>query len=202
MIISPPAGGGSVTVSQIADASANGRSLISAADYAAMRTLLSEGRTLIGTTAISAASSLNIPSVFSATYRFYEVLVYCTGSAQLDLRVQLSASGTAEAGALYYTMGQRIDLANSLTGLGSSGGTYWLVGRATNNGSLLRMTFANPYHAVSKQLISDCSGSDDAQVYGYTEKGLLTSSTLYDGFKLTASTGNISGTTSVYGVNS
>lgn len=192
--------GGSVTVSQISDATANGRSLISAPNYAAMQTLLSQGLTLISTTAVSASSAQTISSIFSATYRTYLLVFDVTGSADLDLKLQLTISGTATAGTGYYTMGQKIDHTNTVTALGAAGTASWTIGRVCSNGALFQILLTAPFAAVNKQLVCDHSGSDSSFVYQFRLAGLLVNSSSHDGIKLTTSTGNVTGTVKVYGL--
>lgn len=101
-------GGGDITASQITDASANGRSLITAADYAAMRILLgvqvqqtkvtkasAESRT--STTATTADGELLFPVDANSVYEFDFFFIVTGTLAAGGLRIALLLPASAGA---------------------------------------------------------------------------------------------------------
>jgi len=201
-----PGGSSSVNVSQISDASANGRSLISAADFAAMRgsSLLAQGRTLISTTSITGVTNQNIPSVFSALYDNYEIIITSVGSAAADLRMQLSIAGTATAGGAYYAAGERRNLNDTIVSCAALGVDYWTLGRIDSAGvtGLFTMTLAKPFLTTIKATTLKAVCGADSNVYKYDWGGTLSTATSHDGIRLSASTGNITTcTVKIYGLN-
>lgn len=198
-------GSGSVAVADITDASANGRSLISAANYAAMRPLLAVDGDLISTTSLAADASKTISGCFSASYSRYKIEIIATGSANANLQFQFAASGSAQATA-YYANGWRIDWGNTAANQGVSNGSVWVLGRigADNSGnapSTFEIIVENPFSATQwKRMMARAQCVSDSNNWQYQIGCHVSSAQQFNDFILSASTGTVTGIVKVKGI--
>lgn len=179
--------------------SANGSSLVSAADFAAMRTLLGQGMNLINVTTLSGDATKTISNVFSSTYKNYCIIANITGSAAADIRMQMDASGTPNT-ANYYSAGVRYDYANATANLGTTNVAYWTLGQVTTtNQSAFKFDLFRPQEAAITKIAGVPMTESTATLYASLYGGLINDTAQYNSFKLLASTGNMTGTVWTYG---
>lgn len=158
----------------------------------------------LGTVTFSGATSLSLNGVFTSMYRNYFFVVDFTGSTALELRLRLRTASDDTTSTTYQTHailwgsdGGNLNYAdNAAAGfsrLTVSSGTYK---------SHFNTIVADPNNAVQTNLSGRFSyrGSGGVHfdgVYG----GNTTTTTQYTGFTIYPSTGNVTGTITVYGYN-
>ncbi len=151
--------------------------------------------TLVASTSISAATSININNCFSSTYANYLIIVdipTTTGtSGYVTLRLRASGTDTTTGYAA-----QKFSVANTNTFPGRE--TEWKVFYAltTNSGFAGTVELFRPNMAEKTRLKSSSGyGSNEELILYYGEQS---SSTQFDGFTLTGAT-TLTGTIRVYG---
>lgn len=155
---------------------------------------------LINTTSFSAVSSQSVNDVFSSTYDNYVIkLNNCTGSTDLFVALRLRVSGTDTTTNYRY---QNIQ-ADSTTVAGSrststtSFPNVFYINSGFNNEATLNI--ANPFNTKRTTGFSHNVTGGDANIeFNVTGYG-LNDATSYTGFTLLTSTGNMTGSVSVYG---
>jgi hypothetical protein len=152
------------------------------------------GLVYLTTATASASAALNINSCFSSTYTNYRIIYNFTGSTTLELQMRLRLVTTDYSGTEYTDYGY---------GMGSGGAfnlqhvntTQFTIGYVNTSEPIWgSMDIYSPNVAV-KTNFSNLSGIA-ASIY---ENGRVNTTTQYDGFSLLASTGNITGTATIYG---
>jgi hypothetical protein len=165
------------------------------------------GLTLIKTDSFSAVSSVNVDSVFSATYDNYRVLCNIT-NASADCVIYLKLRAGTDSSAGYYTGAGFGNTANAQGGTAqSNSGNGWQMSEAdtaTASNHLsgfsidIKLPFASLY-TVQSYFGNSVTGAGAIYTnYGGGVHGVAAS---YNGFTVVASSGNITGTYSVYGYN-
>jgi hypothetical protein len=160
--------------------------------------------TLISTQTLSAASSLNVNSCFSATYKNYQILMNMTSATTSDyIYLKMRASST-DSSTAYYGWLQRnfsssatqptqtSNTANGTAGFEIGGGMK--VGRAISN-------LMSPFEAAQTTFfgLSTVWDSGNARTIAQTTQGMHDVSTSYDGFSLIPNSGTMTGTVLIYG---
>ena len=160
--------------------------------------------TLISRTSFSNVASQAIDSVFSSTYKSYQIMIediYATSSAD-DLIMQLRYAGPTTQTTTYYEQyGTLINA--SLATLTIGAGTEWILNPnigISANGTSVRMDIFG---------VSGVSADPSAQFQSYNinnnvyTHGAMTNDTsrIYTGFLLKSASTNITGTVAVYGRN-
>ena len=163
------------------------------------------GLVLINTTTFTAAASKSIDSCFSATYRNYLITVnnfISTSSAQSDVFVKMRVGGVNTTTGYY---NQKLLVANTgVTGSYITTGGL-LVGGVGGTGSSryvdMNFTLHGPSTASMTTVtgVGNYYGSDTVADGWLAGGGRLADTTIYDGFTISASNGNISGTIYIYG---
>jgi hypothetical protein len=150
--------------------------------------------TKISTQTFSASSAVNVNNVFSSTYKNYLILVDSTHSVNdTDMRLQLRASGTNTTTNYtmqgYYSNGSTVggDSASISFPIIRAGGTSLNAGQCT---------VFSPFVTGVTGFIGTSTGSAG---FNATLGGRQTGSTSFDGFALSAGSGNITGTVTIYG---
>ena len=159
--------------------------------------------TLISTTSFSGATTANIDGIFSSTYTKYKViLTRWTAGAGNDVYLKLRYGSTTESNANYYTTSTGINNGGTTTTLTESGGTKARIGtESQTGGGLLELTFVDVGTSAIQPFYSGIwtGVSTYTQLAGGTKNGTQQT---YTGLQFLSSTGNVSGTISVYGLAS
>jgi hypothetical protein len=157
-----------------------------------------------GTVTFSGASTVSLNGVFTSTYKNYRIVMNLHGSAFADCNVRLRASGTDLSGSVYYNT---YAYARSDNGNGTGGNanqtSFLYVMRTSNSSSKKGMS---SFDIVSPQTL-DTTKLNGKFVYwesaslvtSWSFTGMVDNNLSYDGFSLLPSSGNITGTVSVYG---
>jgi hypothetical protein len=163
--------------------------------------------TLISTTTMSAVSTQAFNSVFSSTYTNYVAYMNISMSAGGKIYFYWRASGTNNTSANYNWCVFSLNR-NGTTAVSSAGSDVVncviapdneISANATTQGQF-HFQFYSPFAASTRQAFTfQANGGNatgwigESMIQGYT-------GTAFDGFAITPSTGTISGTVSIYGV--
>lgn len=182
----------------------NSTEYYSGSAWAAVGAAPAGGYTLISTQTLSAASSLNVNSCFSASYKNYQIIMNMTSATTTDyIYLKLRASGT-DSSTGYYGWLQRNfsssgtqptqtgNVANSSSGFEISGGMK--SGRAMSD-------ILSPFEAVETGYfgLANMWDSSNSRTISQTWQGMHTVATSYDGFSLLPNSGTMTGTVYIYG---
>ena len=142
--------------------------------------------------------------MFSATYDNYLILRNnVVGSTGGSLGIRLRASGSDASGSNYNRQNVTIITTTTTPSLSSSQ-TSWgrVLGDYTDSTDYTdgQLRICNPFSAKPTSIMSDIQ-IDNSSPYIYLHSGNHSLSTSYDGFTVIASSGNITGSISVYGYN-
>jgi hypothetical protein len=164
----------------------------------------SESLELVLTQPFTASTAVNINSVFSSTYSNYQILLDVQSqSTTMTIGLRMRAAGTDASGANYYsgTVGGNYGSAASVYGPRTNAGTSATVTTSTLSGPHAHtLDVIGPALARKTALIGYYMDSYNA--FGYTMWINHDVASAYDGFSLIPSTGNITGSVSVYGYRS
>jgi hypothetical protein len=155
-----------------------------------------------GVVTFSSATSLALNNVFTSTYLNYKVWINFSCSTNLTLQMRLRNNGTDETGATSYRYaGFRVTAGNS-TAISpySTGNSVWSFGASvsSNYNDYIEITFKAPKASDYTKLLSD-QITDENYGSRYIHFGSFLGTNSFDGFNIIPSTGNITGTMSVYG---
>jgi hypothetical protein len=166
------------------------------------------GMVLLNTTSFSGVSSQSINSVFTSTYTNYRIVFTCnTPTADNNLRLRWRASGTDNTSTTYFGMLVRTSAAGTNAALNTNGesSVQLLTMDAGNTERLYNfsMDVYNPQISAftTHTMLSLGLEVDGNQYYGYAGGGHHRTAASYDGFTLFPSSGNMTGSVSVYGYN-
>jgi len=158
----------------------------------------SNGLVLINTTSFSAVSSFAFPNnTFSSTYDNYRLVINCTGSTGINLQGKLRVAGVDNASNVYNR--QRLEAGSSSVTTDNTTTTYWDdFGRAatvlrTFVGDIFSPFLVTPTIAI----VSFTGGNTNAQFTQITANH--SNNTSFDSINFVCSSGNITGTASMYG---
>ena len=154
------------------------------------------------TETFSAVSSISVDGCFTSAYENFKIVTTLIGSTSgsADVRFLMRSSGSNETGAVYYT---------GTTYVTNSGGpTRGYDGGVTSGmyfggvGDILGhrvMELSKPEEAATTTFTAQWSGpGTSTSTYGVSA-GFVGTTTSYDGFTMTRSSGTISGVIRVYG---
>jgi hypothetical protein len=159
------------------------------------------GMTLINTFSMSAVSSLNMNSIFSATYSRYRILIYTTQSVAAWINLRLRVSGSDNTTSNYFGSEiQRTGGAN--TGADAVATTGWSKFMfAGQKLSTISFDIMNPFSSSLNTVASGTFGAQETtnvEIVVGTSYGLFNADTSFDGLSL-ISTGTMTGQVKVYG---
>jgi hypothetical protein len=161
------------------------------------------GMVLLNTTSFSAVIGQNINDVFSSTYDNYRILLDVTGSTSITLSMRFRVAGADNTTSNYYY--QYIQgSSTTVAGARAAASTSWVLdgGLGTERFNYV-LDLANPNLATTKSMIELGSQlySSAAGIKTFFASYGFGAATSFTGFTILASTGNITGTVSVYGYN-
>lgn len=151
-----------------------------------------------------ATTTTTFDNVFTSTYKNYLVVIddWTGASIGNDPQLQMLYSGTTQATGYYgASLGTEYTVA-SVVSVGNNNATemsFWRsIGNA--NGSYLSLYFSNVGSGSSEKAQFWGTGLEGDNAEMYTTGGVATVGRAYTGFLLKASTGNITGAATVYGL--
>ena len=151
-----------------------------------------------------ATTTTTFDNVFTSTYKNYLVVIddWTSTTSSNDPQLQMLYSGTTQATAYFgASLGTEYTVA-SVVSVGNNNATemsFWRsIGNA--NGSYLSLYFSNVGSGSSEKAQFWGTGFEGDNAEMYTTGGVATVGRAYTGFLLKASTGNISGAATVYGL--
>jgi hypothetical protein len=155
-----------------------------------------------GQITFTGVTSISLNGVFSSLYDNYQIILNAFGSATFTAQLRLRVGGVDNTTANSYSS-QRLSARDTTPASGKVTSTsfdYSYLG--TDDRDFSTGNIARPFLAATTRITSSCtptgtslSLSDLAIFAGYHNQ-----TTSYDGFTLTASTGNMTGTIRVYGL--
>ena len=156
----------------------------------------------INTTSFSAVAQQDITSCFSATYDNY--FIHYSGvnvTNDTELQLLLLASATASVTG-YYQGGQTVNSSGTLgTLLRANGSTFRINGNGSNNWpQQVFMNVGTPFTSDKTQLRGQGNWVTNSANGSAYFAGVHNVANSYDGFRIKASSGNITGSVSTYGL--
>ena len=162
------------------------------------------GATLINSTNFTAVSSFSPgANTFSSSYDFYKIYINASPSTQLRLNYRFGNGASPDTTSSY---------TSQVLGYGSSGNSTnaTIANTGQNTGSLFdsnqilqaELSVINPFGSGSTSLVGSASGStsDSIQFASFSIGSRFVGSTSFNTIFFTASTGNLTGSVSVYGM--
>jgi len=164
------------------------------------------GMVLLNTTSFSAVSSQAINSVFNATYTNYKMIINFSGaSTQLGISARMRVGGVSNSTAASYLQ----------QGFSSIGATLSNITQSTTSFDLGELNATYPkYSSVTVDILSPFETNptrwnnlligrvNAANAYATGNySGVHTQATSYDGVEIYTSTGNMTGSVSIFGYN-
>ena len=162
------------------------------------------GMVLLNTTSFSGVSSQSVNDVFSATYDSYKILYRLTsGTASAQTNFRLRVSGADDSNNVYRAGGNVVSLESAIGAFESNlVSTSWYFGSYLNGTYPIFTTLdlSNPFTA--NQTVGHMQSVYNSGIIAGVDRRLnFTNTTSFTGFSLIASSGNITGSVSVYGYN-
>jgi hypothetical protein len=167
-----------------------------------LNSILEPGLVLINTTNFSAASSVSLNDVFSATYDNYVIKYSYTGSALSTSDIRLRVSGADNSAANYERQIMTVnDAATSFVRL--TGQTTWInvMGHDTTGSFLALIEMHRPFQAAPTSAITLGVSDGATTIRASNQYYRHTTSTSFTGFSVLVNSGTITGSISVYGYN-
>lgn len=155
------------------------------------------GLTLITTASPSATATVNFNNCFSSTYQNYMIQFNLTGSTATDTKIRLRSSGTDAT--TNYNIQYFQASSSTLTG-GRFSDTNWTTGAIRSSGNLFSTVYiSNPFAAAETSYF--CQAQDPlSNAMIDLRSGNNTNATSYDGMSLFISSGTMTGSIRIYGV--
>ena len=154
-----------------------------------------------GQVTFTLCETLLLNGVFTSAYSNYRIVFSGFASTGASLLARMSVGGTPSTAASYNR--QQIVASNTaLAGVRDTGATSWTVANNINttDGDNFSMDIFNP-QAAKNTTLNVLSFSPAAGSYWQSIGAYFTAATVFDGIQFFPSTGNFSGTITVYGYN-
>jgi hypothetical protein len=157
------------------------------------------GMVKVGATSFTAASSVPINNVFSATYKNYKVYIELTSSVNSGGGFRFRVSGADNSTANYSQ--QVMNVFGTSTAVSRTTGATSFSSVMDNNpsGSSAELTIFNPF-ATSKTYLHSHAMYDATNSELLLRSSAFNATTSFDGFTLLPASGTITGTLKVYGL--
>lgn len=164
--------------------------------------MTSSGLVHITNASVSSASTIDVDSCFSTTYRHYLIKLNLDGAAA-TVAMLMRASGVTATASNYGRQYISVDGSGTSVGRSSSQASWSPAGETeTASKNQTEIWVYSPFVSNSMTLANIVmSGNNNADTINYVDV-LFTHNvvTSYDGFRLTLSSGTVSGTVSVFGL--
>jgi hypothetical protein len=156
------------------------------------------GLTLITTSSPSATATVNINSCFSSTYQNYLIQFNLTGTAQTDVKFRLRASGTDATTGYTYQVAQFTGGTSNISRDTSS--QIWVAGATRTSGNTFGIVnISNPFASAESSYFANTQDPASNATIDI-RCGNNTNATSYDGISIFVSSGVMTGSIRVYGV--
>jgi hypothetical protein len=172
------------------------------------QTKATAGLTLINTTSFSSASAVSLPeNTFSATYDNYRILLRVTsGSASNWIRLRFRTAGSDNSNSNYDsgTLARRTNGVATDAGDGANDNNCYVVGYTTADRVALCLDILSPKLAQSTYYSGTAFGANPpgtTTLGSFVTNGAFLNTTVFDSASFIPTSGNITGTYSVYGYN-
>jgi hypothetical protein len=155
------------------------------------------GLVLINTTSFSAASTISLNNVFSATYDNYKIQITLSSTTDADLQIRLRASGTDNSTASSYNNQRLLATSTTVAGIRQTDSYFRSINVRDNDFNALDFTFFRPFltkPTLMNGLVTYGENSGSGLQFFVGGHNQTVS---YDGFTFFGPT--ITGTVSVYG---
>jgi hypothetical protein len=158
------------------------------------------GLVKINTTTFSGVSSQSVNSVFSSTYSNYKILITSTCTAGFETAFfRLRLSGSDATGTNYAWQKVGASGSSMFPSRSTTQTTYELGYIRSGSIACWSLDVFSPNIAETTKFINSQSDPAGTTPEYYSNSGLHSLSTAYDGFTFYAGSGNITGNVSVYG---
>jgi hypothetical protein len=155
-----------------------------------------------GTVSFSSASAISLNDVFSTTYTHYKVVFYLVNSGFAGLQLRYRVSGSDYSGADYFTSKIYISDSFNPTKAKESSQTSSNIGPLWGGHNSYSYDIFNPFITTRTQIVGTLNSLVDFSTWEtHLIGGLLNTATSYTGFTIYPSSGNFTGSISVYGYN-
>ena len=161
--------------------------------------------TLVGTTTVSAATSLVFNNVFTSAYDNYRIIAnFTNASSGSFVWLRMRAGGSDNISANYNCqISQRNTNTTSWTLYAATSSTYFEVfNTSTGQGGNGFIEVSDPATSGYTSFIANGmqrTSSVSTGMLAASNSGTMSVTTAYDGFSITSAAGNITGTVQVYG---
>jgi hypothetical protein len=160
--------------------------------------LANSGLVYVGGTSFSAQSTVNLDSVFSATYQNYKIELFITASSQVMLQYRLRVGGASNTTANYSNQYLVLDNTSVLAAR-NTGQTIGDVGQMVLSGiSFMEVSVFDPFSAAPTGMLTN-TGCFVGEAYMRNQANVMKASTSFDGISFIPVSGTITGTVRVYG---
>lgn len=159
--------------------------------YSSAGPTASSGLTFISSGTVSAGASISILNAFSTTYNFYSIRFSNLemASDNVELRMQLGSSGSADTGSNYFSRGY--SNGGTLSAIGATSASSFLVlptMGTTQNGLFLEL--AAPFLSSATFFTSSGLGNYSGATFGSQLSGVVKTSTSYTDIFFSSNSGN------------
>jgi hypothetical protein len=189
------------TVARLAVGATNGQALV--VDSGAtngVKWAETGGLEYISSTSFSAASSVNVDSVFSSTFSSYRITLQVYGSTNSNTRLRYRVSGGDSDTAVYYSRGYYQNATTLQNLIDDAATSAFLTNHATNStAGLGRVSIDVHAPYLAERTIMHVQWMDSDTALCGTHHVMHANSTSYTGFTLLPSAGTITGVVRVYG---
>jgi hypothetical protein len=161
------------------------------------------GLTLINTTSFSGVASQSVNDVFSADYDNYMIAFNITPNSSLTITMRMRVGGTDNSTTNYHYARQSI-FSNGTSAItnGESQTSFDVSGTGVtrvNSNMFIQNPFLTDYTTFVTNNVTRAASTPFTAIRPFA--GLFNATTSFTGFTVIASTSNITGSISVYGVN-
>jgi hypothetical protein len=154
------------------------------------------GMVLLNTTSFSGVSSQSVNDVFSATYDFYKIVGSFTGTATNELTFRLRVGGADNSTASSYIR-QSVQIFNTTVAGSRTSQNQLFTFTYSSTPSTFELYVFNPFAAAT----TGFAGYGGYDTYITNIQGYHNQSVSYTGITALATSGNLTGTISILGVN-
>jgi len=158
----------------------------------------------INTTSFSAVASQSINDVFSASYKSYKIICNFVSSVNAVMTLRLRVSGTDASGATDYRYAnQGYNVSDGASPTNSAGtSSFRIVPVGSTARSSQELVFFNPFETINTTFTGTGFGVDTSLSVetSFRLGGRHAQNVSYTGFSVIASTGNITGQISIFGI--
>jgi len=173
-----------------------------------LRNSLSSGLVLLNTTSFNGVATQSINDVFSSTYTYYKIHLNMKSSnspsSTFTMRLRVSGADSSANSYSSHAIGRR-DSNITVTIDSDPATSFSLPAISTSRNNSYEFTIVNPQQAFETTFSGTARtspASDSTGIATWVFGGAFNATTSFTGFSLLPGAGNITGSISVFGVNS